>query len=1754
MHHALLAFLPEKERATPQVSLCGRPCSSRLHFPSPPPPPASQRPPPPCSAALYLTFVVNCFSEQSWRFAGTASLALLHHSILPVAVARFVSQRHSPPSPLPHVSCNVQLVACVAAPLVGDLLDSASRVPALTTILVTQSTAIMVGAAATMHALRLAFPNAAAAALAGTAGTSALCALPAAAVLQQGWFVVVVVAGAVERLMGLATGVAVEIDWVLVLVGEDRPVLMATAMATLGRVELLCEVAGAFIFGALIATYGPLVCVRACLALAALSFPALLALTALTNHLSHAALSQSIPLEVSPSTERLVPAATAATPDEDTDVAAVPPASATSVAVAFGTSGGATGVLSSLAALEEGPLVSAESVQGGALFPVPMSAASRVVDAAASTVPSKEPARLELSPAIMQRAEFACNITPIPLAASPARVTATAALSPSVSPAEGILWRYTHAVAVSFLPVGAAAGAAISAVGRAAGKGWRVFTQEAVMPASMAYVLLCFNAVLAPGVLMTSFLFHHGSFLCPSHHAHRSIPSSLCVGMGVIGVFSSAGAAMGFAASFVSPALVARLGILQAGSIALLFQATMLALSVLDFSSLPLCPRFLYQGLLMLFLVLLVLSRIGQGVYQIVGCQIIQAVPAASANLFGTTEMALSSLAELAMLSLAIVFHDPKYFGALVLMSFAGVVAAAVLYCSWLAFPDPRLQVLFPAQPKVQWRDVLWGEWARGAAVAPTAAAALVAAIVSGLADPAPAAAEAAPTLLKLLTDATGGVTSGVASSTQALQGIRLPDAAGAANAAAEQANSFAAAVASWVQNIVEQSPIDAATVAASAAASGPASAIQAGADLGRAIQEQGQAGAAAVQQAIAAAAGGVGQAGASAGAAVSAFSGTTIASSPGLTRLGEASSALLQSSDHLTSSLRVSVDSALAQASADPAFLPTTAARLATYLASSLASSASSLVSSFAAKPTAAAIAAGLAALLVKAVVEAVSDAREKGKEIPSTYDPEAIAAYFKLRPARVVARAVWVAAQCSEVLAGLALDYARGEGKQNEQLRAQQTMELITRLGPTAIKIGQALSIRPDIMPPAYIEQLQTLQDRVPSFPSADARRIISDDLGRPAEEVFDGLDKPVAAASLGQVYRARVRATGEDVAVKVQRPEVREDICCDLLLLRALAQVASAIPGVHTDLAEVLDSFSSRFWDELDYQKEGANATRFREDMQRLRNVVVPRVLTDLTSTRVLTTEWVQGEKLSDAETADVSSLVTLALNCYLIQLLETGFLHADPHPGNLLRTADGKLCILDFGFMTEVTEPQRYALVSYISHLLSADYERVAQDLVVLGFVPPDLVDEEKTKSVVPQLARVMSQITQGGGARNINFGQVAEDLSSMAQDYVFVIPSYFALILRAFGTLEGIGLDRDPSYSTLQECYPYIAKRLLTDDSPRARAVLRDFLYGSGDRLDVARVEELTQNFLSFRNLMATSPSASPHLDAVAVDAIASAAAAGATTPDDATAAAGGSAEGSGDAESTGDFRPAVAMAAAGRREGVGATQGAAAAAAAAAAAGAGAGAVAWPGVDEGAGVVDPVAWEVVQTVLAPEGSYVQELVLTEMARTVDAMSREALAALWSALVARTLLPVPAQLQQPGTYPLPLLLPGAVLGMVSGDWRTASLSDDDVEALGTLRRLWTLLAPQLRSMEPVGGPSSPAEALSFFREAAPLMFSVLPGAATTATRFLVMLLQRQLLRLADDLDGGDSVQQWEADPYSLARSIRPFWMPPASPLR
>ncbi|CAM6084874.1 unnamed protein product [Calypogeia fissa] len=673
------------------------------------------------------------------------------------------------------------------------------------------------------------------------------------------------------------------------------------------------------------------------------------------------------------------------------------------------------------------------------------------------------------------------------------------------------------------------------------------------------------------------------------------------------------------------------------------------------------------------------------------------------------------------------------------------------------------------------------------------------------------------------------------------------------------------------------------------------------------------------------------------------------------------------------------------------------------------------------------------------------------EGEDLPLRYDPEAIAAFFKKRPMDIAVRSLKIMVECSALTVSILFDMSSGRAQENERRRAVQLVDLITRLGPTAIKIGQALSIRPDLLPVAYLEELQKLQDRVPPFSNEEAKILIFQGLGKTAEEVFSEMSEfPVAAASLGQVYKGRLRETGEVVAIKVQRPGVLERISRDLFLLRSGAYFLQAIPNLNTDLIALLDTWAVRFFDELDYIQEAKNGEQFAENMKSLANVTVPAVYMEYTSRKVLTTQWVDGEKLSESRSDDLLPLVSTALNCYLAQLLESGFLHADPHPGNLLRTPDGRLCVLDFGLMTQVTEDQRYALVDYISHLVNSDYAKVAEDLVKLGFVPPDMEDPEKTAAVVPQLTRVLGQLVQGGGARKINIQQVTDDLANMSKDYVFVLPPYFALILRAFSVLEGIGLEADPDYTIVDECYPYISKRLLTDDSPRSRAALKDFLYGGKEQLDMQRVEEIVGGFQSFREVMAPGGP-------------------GEETP------------------------------------------------------------------QKKAKVLDPTTKEALKIIFAPEGSYIQELLLTELVRSVDALSRGAVAQLWQ-LIASAIripgLPLPLPLSVPGSWPLPV--PGLFFGMTP----VAKLSEEDEKSLDTVKRIWRLLEPSFIM-------PSPSEILEIAQDTVPLFFDLLPGVTTAGQRFSAMLLQRLTLRFADDLDGTNSVLEWNKDPTASARDIRPL---------
>lgn len=441
--------------------------------------------------ALYASCITGNLVEQLWNFAWPAAIALLHPSLLPVAVMGFFTK----------------LAVIFGGPLVGKLMDHFPRVPAYNCLSVVQVAAQLLSVGMIIHAY--------------TSHTSASSMLPSP------WFVVLVLAGAIERLSGLALGVAMERDWVVLLAGTNRPIALAQANAVLNRIDLLCEIAGASLFGILLSKYEPVTCLNLAAGLMLWSMPVVVVLTWLTNELSMGVLDR-----------------------------------AKSQACCRNCMGG--------------PLMGSENI-------------------------------VEMSVEAIRH-------------------------------------------------------------------GWVEYMQQPVLPASLAYVLLCFNVVLAPGGLMTAFLTQQG--LNPS----------------IIGGFSGLCAFMGVAATFLSAYMVRRLGILKAGAVGLMLQASLLTIAVAVYWS----GSLTQQTPLLFFLCLIVLSRLGHMSYDVVGAQILQTgIPESKANLIGTTEVSIASLAESVILGVAIVANDVSHFGSLAMLSLLSVVAAALLFCRWLGNPTDAQRSLF---------------------------------------------------------------------------------------------------------------------------------------------------------------------------------------------------------------------------------------------------------------------------------------------------------------------------------------------------------------------------------------------------------------------------------------------------------------------------------------------------------------------------------------------------------------------------------------------------------------------------------------------------------------------------------------------------------------------------------------------------------------------------------------------------------------------------------------------------------------------------------------------------------------------------------------------------------------------------------------------------------------------------------------------------------------------------------------------------
>ena len=461
--------------------------------------------------------------------------------------------------------------------------------------------------------------------------------------------------------------------------------------------------------------------------------------------------------------------------------------------------------------------------------------------------------------------------------------------------------------------------------------------------------------------------------------------------------------------------------------------------------------------------------------------------------------------------------------------------------------------------------------------------------------------------------------------------------------------------------------------------------------------------------------------------------------------------------------------------------------------------------------------------------------------------YDPVAIALYYSSRPLQIFLRLIELVWTFLGFGLGLLWDRQTGNQAKNESKRAIQLREVLTKLGPAYIKIGQALSTRPDLVPPAFMEELVKLQDQIPPFPNEIAFRLIKEDLGQSPAEIYAEISQnPVAAASLGQVYKGKLK-TGEDVAIKVQRPGLTAQITRDIYLLRRLAQWAcNNLSVVRSDLVSIMDEFGTRIFEEMDYTHEGENAQRFEALYGYIPDIIVPKIYTSLTARRVLTMEWINGTKLTEPEVLEskglkATEIVEIGVQCSLRQLLEHGFFHADPHPGNLLVTDGGKLAYLDFGMMCTVESYQRYGLIEAIVHMVNRDFEGLASDYVKLEFLTP----ETDLSPIVPALATVFNNAL-GASVAELNLKSITDEFSSLMYEYPFRVPAYYALIIRSLVTLDGIAISVDPNFKVLSKAYPYVAKRLLTDPAPELRQSLQELLFKDGD-FRWNRLENLLRN-------------------------------------------------------------------------------------------------------------------------------------------------------------------------------------------------------------------------------------------------------------------------------------------------------------------
>uniref|UniRef100_A0A2N9EH77 ABC1 atypical kinase-like domain-containing protein n=1 Tax=Fagus sylvatica TaxID=28930 RepID=A0A2N9EH77_FAGSY len=420
-----------------------------------------------------------------------------------------------------------------------------------------------------------------------------------------------------------------------------------------------------------------------------------------------------------------------------------------------------------------------------------------------------------------------------------------------------------------------------------------------------------------------------------------------------------------------------------------------------------------------------------------------------------------------------------------------------------------------------------------------------------------------------------------------------------------------------------------------------------------------------------------------------------------------------------------------------------------------------------------------------------------------------------------------------------------------------AKWLKESILRLGPTFIKIGQQFSTRVDILAQEYVDQLSELQDQVPPFPSETAVSIVEEELAAPVNAIFDRFDyEPIAAASLGQVHRARLK--GQEVVIKVQRPGLKDLFDIDLKNLRVISEYLQKFDpksdGAKRDWVAIYDECANVLYQEIDYTKEAANAELFASNFKNMDYMKVPSIFWEYTTPQVLTMEYVPGIKINkikalDELGVDRKRLGRYAVESYLEQILSHGFFHADPHPGNIAvdDVNGGRLIFYDFGMMGSISPNIREGLLETFYGVYEKDPDKVLQAMIQMGVLVPTgdmtavrrtaqfflnsfeerLAAQRKEKEMMAtelgfkkplskeeRIMKKKQRLAAIGNSPSLDFVPViGEDLLAIAADQPFRFPATFTFVVRAFSVLDGIGKGLDPRFDITEIAKPYAMELL-----------------------------------------------------------------------------------------------------------------------------------------------------------------------------------------------------------------------------------------------------------------------------------------------------------------------------------------------------